>query len=179
MITKLLESRLSVLRTPVYENKYMKRFRETRYLITEDGRVWSERTKRFLKIVKTQWGYGQVSLGHNNTIFVHRLVAEIYLENPNGYSYINHINNDRLDNRVENLEWCTTQMNIEHCILQRRHSHGEIHGMAKLKECDVLVIKKLIKENNLSQRQIAKKFNVSKYAIYCIKIGKTWKYLND
>jgi hypothetical protein len=47
---------------------------------------------------------------------IHRLVAEAFIPNPNNFPFINHINEDKGDNRVENLEWCTHRYNITYSI---------------------------------------------------------------
>lgn len=49
--------------------------------------------------------------------YIHRLVAETFINNPNNYPYINHINNIPQNNNVDNLEWCTQKMNIRHASL--------------------------------------------------------------
>lgn len=62
-------------------------------------------------------GYLQVRLKVNNcpkTFFVHRLVAEAFISNPYGYKYINHIDENKTNNIVTNLEWCTAQQNNLH-----------------------------------------------------------------
>lgn len=48
------------------------------------------------------------------TVYIHRLVAETFLEKPEGKDFVNHINGNKLDNRAENLEWCTHAENMEH-----------------------------------------------------------------
>lgn len=56
-------------------------------------------------------GYLQVCLG-NKVKPIHRLVAETFIPNPNNLPQVNHINEDKTDNRVDNLEWCTLQYNV-------------------------------------------------------------------
>lgn len=69
----------------------------------------------------TKHGYArvyirQISTNKRKDLYIHRLVAEYFLENPNDYKYVNHINCDRLDNNVENLEWCTQKQNTDQTI---------------------------------------------------------------
>lgn len=53
----------------------------------------------------------RVSTNENKNAYVHRLVAEAFIPNPDKLSFINHKNEDRTDNCVENLEWCTAEYN--------------------------------------------------------------------
>lgn len=64
-------------------------------------------------------GYYIVSLSKDNkqtNKYIHRLIAEAFLPNENNLPVINHINGDKTDNGLENLEWCTKRRNIEHAI---------------------------------------------------------------
>lgn len=73
------------------------------------------------KIIKSQLreGYERVRLCINNfrvSKSVHRLVAKYFIDNPNNLPQVNHINGNKSDNTVENLEWCTQSENIIHAI---------------------------------------------------------------
>ena len=84
------------------------------YAITEDGRVWSYKRQKFLKLGHHHSGYLNVRLYKDDsgkTYSVHRLVAEAYLDNPNNWPCVNHKNEIKTDNRVENLEFCTVKYN--------------------------------------------------------------------
>ncbi len=79
------------------------------YKITEDGKIWSEKSNKFLA-TKICNGYKMINILNYN-LSIHRLVAETFIPNPYNKPYVNHINSDKLDNRVENLEWVTQQEN--------------------------------------------------------------------
>ena len=90
------------------------------YLIYPDGRVYSKKRARtkggFIKAKKERNGYLRVHMcneNNNKSFSVHRLVALHYIENPNNYPDVDHINRNKEDNRKENLRWVTKSMNEE------------------------------------------------------------------
>ena len=85
------------------------------YAITTDGRIWSLATHQFLSTRPDKDGYLRVNLskdGKAYTRFVHRLVAITYLPNPDNLPLVNHKDENKKNNNVENLEWCTQWYNI-------------------------------------------------------------------
>ena len=93
----------------------------TDYLITEEGDVYSRKFRK-LKKMKQQTnddGYKTVDLRNNGIrkIYkVHRLVTETYIPNPDNLPEVNHIDEDKTNNNVSNLEWCSHQYNIEYSL---------------------------------------------------------------
>lgn len=77
------------------------------YFVGEDGGVYMK-----MKPWLTSSKYPHIKL-QGKHYDVHRLVAEAFVPNPNNLPVVNHINEDREDNRAENLEWCTQQENIQ------------------------------------------------------------------
>ena len=68
-----------------------------------------------LKIGHNNCGYQRVNASRQPQ-YVHRMVAETWIDNPNHHEQVNHINGDKDDNRVENLEWVTPSQNMRHAF---------------------------------------------------------------
>lgn len=88
---------------------------EGNYQISNNGRIWSVLSQRYMKPQHDECGYYRIQLtaknGKRKTEKVHRLVAINFIDNPNNLPEVNHINHIRDDNRVENLEWCNHKDN--------------------------------------------------------------------
>jgi len=90
---------------------------ENLYSITEEGQVWSHKYKRWMKNQVDRAGYWAIQLYKDKEykrFLVHRLVAMTFIPNPNGLPQVNHINGNKLDNRIANLEWCTKSADSLH-----------------------------------------------------------------
>lgn len=80
------------------------------YYATKDGNIWSCYSHKFLKIIYKSNGYGYVRLskdGIGKHYYVHRLIAETFIDNPENKTTVDHINRNIKDNRVVNLRWAT------------------------------------------------------------------------
>lgn len=83
------------------------------YLIFSDGRVYSKKKNKFLKPFYNTNRYLCVDIYKKNER-IHRLVAEKFIPNPNNYNQVNHIDGNKDNNDVSNLEWCSNRMNVTH-----------------------------------------------------------------
>ena len=83
------------------------------YLVTVEGRVFSLKTMRFMKTAKRPDGYVYVNIGRK-THRVHRLVALTYIPNPDNKEQVNHIDGNKTNNMLCNLEWATSSENMKH-----------------------------------------------------------------
>lgn len=139
------------------------------YEISNLGNVRSTSYKgtRILKPAKTGNGYLNVILCINQVRehkLIHRLVAEAFIDNPNNYDTVNHKDKNKLNNKVENLEWLTSIDNSKYS------------QKGQLIEEQVRLIPKLIEEG-YTQMDIANLFKTSRRTIQWILQGKHWNNL--
>ncbi|HJZ23679.1 MAG TPA: NUMOD4 domain-containing protein [Candidatus Babeliales bacterium] len=128
----------------------------------------------------TSRGYVRVNLRKNNklkTHHVHRLVALSFIPNPNNKYQINHINGIKIDNKVENLEWCTNEENRIHAISNNLIKKGELLPQSKLKNNDIMKIFEF-RNQGKTQREIAMLFNIGQQTVSRILLRKNWVHVN-
>lgn len=133
-----------------------------------------------LKNVVGTTGYYRVALRINKKqvpYSVHRLLAQAFIPNPDNKPCINHINSNRLDNSLDNLEWVTYSENNSHAHKLGGQSkyYGEKHHRSKLNWDKVNEIRNKYKNGLSSVVQMSKDYSICLYAIRSLLKNKTWK----
>lgn len=141
------------------------------YEILPTGQILNKRWNKFVKPQPNNKGYGRVQLC-GKFYFVHRLVAEKYIPNPNNLPQVNHKDGDKMNNSVDNLEWVTNQENRKHALENGLHLQGENCPWSKLTLEDVDFIRK---HKDMKRTELAKIFNVSRTTIGGIINNRSWK----
>lgn len=149
------------------------------YRIEKNGDIFNKKGLK-LKTYISKFGYERVTLSHNGSkkaFFVHRLVAQEYLQNIKNKPCVNHKDGNKLNNNVNNLEWCTYSENSKHAFENglNKGSYGEIHGLTKLTNKDVIYI--YINPDKKTNKQLANIFNVDSNMISRIWNNHTWKHI--
>ena len=91
----------------------------THYQIDENGNLYNKLTKKYLKGWISKAGYRVYAMKINGTrkdFYAHRLVAETYIPNPDNKECVNHIDGNKLNNNINNLEWATKKENNNHAL---------------------------------------------------------------
>ena len=129
-------------------------------------------------------GYLQVCLANKNTYSIHRLVALTFIENKENKPEVNHKDGNKLNNHVSNLEWNTTQENLEHkrinnlgkTLKAKLSATGINNSQAKLDEEDVIFIRTNC-ETIIDIKKFSKELDVSIATIYDIKNRRSWTHI--
>ena len=120
----------------------MNQYKNTRYFITKNGEVF--RNGKQLNPFRQSKGYLKVEIWDNNkkiATYVHRMVAETFIPNPENHTQVNHIDGDKTNNRVENLEWCSQSQNIQHRIKILKVGMDQNHKGTKIPSNEVLILR--------------------------------------
>ena len=148
-----------------------KQFRNTNYSVSNFGRVKNNLRDNILKhgFKGKRNERPFVNLGKGNSFYIHRMVAESFINNPEKKPQVNHKDGNTLNNHVNNLEWCTQQENMVHALENKLYSN-------KLIENDIRLIRMMC-EYGLSTKTIAQLFSVSSRTICDVRSRRSWKHV--
>ncbi len=158
------------------------------YYVDDEGNVWKRvygEEKRQVRMVKfsTHRPSGRVYFnmtfeGITKSVLVNRVVAIALMPNPHGYSDVNHIDGDKANNHPSNLEWNSRSQNEKHAFRTGlKATRGSQNSNAKLTAPEVMEIRALAKQPDLTITKLAVQFKVSPATIRSIIEGKTWSHL--
>lgn len=154
----------------------------SKFKVSNLGNVFSEYSKKNIKPQINHNGYYRFVTKVNGkpiNFGVHRAVACTFIKNPDNLPQVNHIDGNKLNNNVNNLEWCNNSYNVKHAIKKglTKKVYGEKNVNSKLTKEKVKYIRTnyIPFDRDFGTRALARKFNVSKTAILYIIQNKTWK----
>ena len=154
--------------------------------VSNIGRMRNSKNGRIYKLSLNKTGYYQktISLGSrtkNKTFYVHKAVAEAFIDNPDNKPIVNHIDGDKLNNNIDNLEWVTSKENVNHALSNglMGRARGEKICFSKLTEEDVRYIRNhyIPYDELYGAKALAKKFNIDTYTVNNVYYRKTWKHV--
>lgn len=160
-------------KTLIYNNESLNEF-----MISTKGIIKSVKTNTEYTNYVGKTGYVLCSLprgkrGCCKNIRVHKALAETYLTNPNNYPVVHHIDENKTNNELCNLEWVTHKTNTREHWLKESKRHNIFNNRKFTKE----QVKEILKSKSiLTCKELAEKYNVSTVTIYNIWNGK---YYND
>lgn len=129
------------------------------YLITKEGIVLSLRTNKLLRWHKESSGYFSVPIrnGKAHFMFLHRLLAEMFIPNPKNLPEVNHIDGNKENNSLDNLEWVTGSENIRHAF---SHNLCVTSNAVDYSELD-LIVDRLLHEPETTWSSLKREFHIS------------------
>ncbi len=154
---------------------------ESLYFATIDGKIFSypKKTRKGIREIVPHKGsnYNLIDLCKDGKIkkyLIHRLIAETFIPNPDNKPQVNHIDGNKRNNRVDNLEWCTASENQKHSIsIGLRTCKGEKNSQSKINAEVALSIFK----DKRQYKEISKQYNVSIPTVSDIKRGYSWTHI--
>lgn len=165
----------------------------TTYYITEDGKCYNSLTNKYLKgQVNYKNGYLSYNLslpdGCEKRLYAHRLVALNYIPNPENKKEVNHIDGNKLNNNISNLEWATSSENKYHAINSELRKYKHVYCFNSNKElvAEYLNIREAARAANISEsiicgevRKTIKELSGGFYWSYSSILGETKSYKNN
>lgn len=149
------------------------------YIVTKEGSIISKYTGKQLYVHTNKKGYQFVRLyvhGVSKTHLVHRVIAEIYIPKQMGKNEVNHIDGNKANNAVWNLEWVTAQENVKHSVDTGLVKRGSDRTNSKLSDSQVIEMRKLRKKG-MNYYALGKLFNISYQGAHKICSRQTYTHI--
>lgn len=153
-------------------NNYKKIKDFPNYWVNSKGVVYNKAKRRILTPVRGQDGYQRVSFSGGGKIKakrIHRLIAEYFIPNPNNLPLVRHLNDNKDDNRIENLAWGTSKQNSEDRFKNGNWPKGKVTAS----------VAKEVYQSKLSEKELCEKFNLKRDDIRNIKNRVYYKRYTD
>ena len=151
------------------------------YSVTPEGLVINLKSGRVLKTDVNKSGHHRVTMsrfGKTNRQYLHRLVAEVYVPNPEHKPYVNHIDGNKDNNHFTNLEWVTCQENTVHAFDTGLRPSGEDSYQASLSQHTVEMICILISQG-VVRSKIMEITGANKSQVDDIRRRRSWKRVSS
>lgn len=152
--------------------------------IVKGGNFIRKRKEKILSPAPDKDGYLRVVLckdGILKNFFVHRLVISAFKPNLSNFPEVNHIDGNKLNNCVDNLEWCSPSHNNYHRyrlnLVNIENQSGENHWKTTLKKEDVLKIREKWNSGRVSQLELVTEYKISQSTVSRIVNKQNWRHL--
>jgi len=130
-----------------------------KYIVYSDGKIYSKVKKRFLKKQTMSIGYEAYMLG-NKLTYLHRILGECFIPNPENKSHINHKDGIRNNNDLNNLEWNTHSENLKHAYRELKINKSTMFSTQDIYD---------IRNSKISAKKLCIKYNCAESTIYAIR----------
>jgi hypothetical protein len=154
------------------------------YSINKEGIVINNKTKKQISIYVSSHGYKSVRLWKNNKSklnYIHRILAQYFIPNILNKTQVNHIDGNRINNNLNNLEWVTPSENMKNAsirgVCKNIYQKGENHKYSILKEKDIIHIRLCHDNKTYTVKELSEKYKVGTRSIYHIVKRQQWKHI--
>lgn len=154
------------------------------YGFTEDGQVFNLKFGKQLKpYISATTGYWYVTLRHEDGRYrptaLHRIIAKLYIDNPNNLPQVNHKDGNKLNCHVDNLEWVNNQINVQHAydsglIPKGEERYNNVNPVEKIHQ-----VCQLLEEGLYGNKDIGKITGINYKTVGQIKYRKQWKDISS